>query len=118
MLDGGHGITIMLALQNYLLDTPVYDGNAYAFSSTFLCGYLNLYAHYATPPAGPGQGPGYHIYQINAYALTGNHEAWLEGIAAFRNMRRLAKKIPRPIHRGSEHQITQENHGGCQHRRG
>jgi len=59
--------------------------------SEFICPLRNPNPN-PSPRAGLGQGPSYHIYQINAYALTGNHEAWLEGIAAFRNMRRLAKK--------------------------
>ncbi|KAH6645732.1 hypothetical protein BKA67DRAFT_541888 [Truncatella angustata] len=53
----------MHALQNHLLDNPVYDGNAYAFTATFLSGYLNLYSHHVKAPAEPGQRPGYHITQ-------------------------------------------------------
>lgn len=36
VLDGAYGARIMHALQNYLVDKPVYDGNAYAYSSTLL----------------------------------------------------------------------------------
>ncbi len=92
VLDGAYGTAMMFSLQNYLLDRPVYDGNAYTFTATFLSGYLVLYAHYSTAPAGPGQRPGYHATQLNAYALTGNLEGWLAGIGAFRNMRKLAKR--------------------------
>ncbi|KAF5020417.1 hypothetical protein F66182_7544 [Fusarium sp. NRRL 66182] len=92
ILDGAYGTIIMHSLQNHLLDMPMYDGNAYTFTATFLGGYLNLYAHYLTAPAAPGQTPGCHITQLKAYALTGDHEVWLEGIVAFRNMRKLAKE--------------------------
>ncbi len=81
----------MHALQNYLVDEPVYDGNAYAFTSTLLGGCLKLYAHHVTVPPSPGQRPEYHTTQLNAYALTGNENAWLEGTGAFRNLRALAK---------------------------
>lgn len=92
ILDGAHGTIIMHALQNHLLDEPVYDGNAYTFSAIFLSGVLRLYAHHPTAPAEPGQNPGCHITQIDAYELTGNYENWLEGKRAFRNLRKLAKK--------------------------
>lgn len=92
ILDGAHGTMIMHSLQNHLLDEPIYDGNAYAFTATFLGGYLNLYAHHPTAPAAPGQRPDCYITQVKAYALTGDHDVWLEGIGAFRNMRMLARK--------------------------
>lgn len=91
VLDGAHGALIMHTLQNYLSQEPVYDGNAYAFSSTLLGGYLNLNAHHLTAPTHPGQRPDYHTTQLKAYALR-DDEVLLEGIGAFRNLRKLAKK--------------------------
>ncbi|OAA32752.1 hypothetical protein AAL_00217 [Moelleriella libera RCEF 2490] len=92
ILDGAYGTMAMHSLQNHLLDTPMYDGNAYTFTATFLGGLLSLYAHHLTAPAAPGQTPGCHMTQLKAFALTGDHEVWVEGIAAFRNMRKLAKE--------------------------
>lgn len=92
MLDGAHGATMMHSLQNYLLEEPGYDGNAYTFTAVFIGGHLHLYAHHLTAPVNPGQNPGCHITQVNAYALTGNPESCLEGIGAFRNVRKLAKQ--------------------------
>ncbi|OAA36064.1 hypothetical protein NOR_07670 [Metarhizium rileyi] len=80
----------MHTLQNYLGEEPVYGGNAYAFTSTLLGGYLNLNAHHLTTPANPGQRPDYHVTQLKAYALR-DDEVLLEGISAFRNLRKLAK---------------------------
>ena len=91
VLDGAHGAQMMHALQNYLVKEPVYDGNAYAFTSTLLDGYLKLYAHHITAPMGPGLRPDQHTTQLKAYALTGDEEVWLEGLSAFRNLRQLAK---------------------------
>ncbi|KAF3768372.1 hypothetical protein M406DRAFT_272867, partial [Cryphonectria parasitica EP155] len=91
VLDGAHGAIIMHALQNYLQAEPLYDGNAYAFTSTLLGGTLTLYAHHITAPVGPGQRPCQHTTQLKAYALTGDHDVWLEGTGAFRNLRVLAK---------------------------
>jgi hypothetical protein len=69
VLDGAHGAFIMHALQKYLLDKPVYDGKAYAFSSTLLGGYLTLYAHHLTAPAKSGGHPSCFATQLKAYAL-------------------------------------------------
>lgn len=91
VLDGAHGAIMMHALQNYLQAEPLYDGNAYAFTSTLLDGFLTLYAHHITAPVAPGQRPCQHTTQLDAYALTGNNKKWLEGTAAFRNLRMLAK---------------------------
>ena len=91
VLDGAHGAIMMHALQNYLQAEPLYDGNAYTFTSTLLGGFLTLYAHHITAPVAPGQRPCQHTTQLDAYALTGNDKAWLEGTAAFRNLRILAK---------------------------
>ncbi|KAL6789530.1 hypothetical protein GGI42DRAFT_359025 [Trichoderma sp. SZMC 28013] len=76
---------------NYLLDEPIYDGNAYAFISTLLDGYLRLHAHHMTAPAMSGQGPAYHTTLLKAYALS-DDEAYSEGRGAFRNLRMRAKE--------------------------
>ncbi|KAI1865945.1 uncharacterized protein JN550_007923 [Neoarthrinium moseri] len=91
VLDGAHGAHSMHALQNYLMDEPVYDGNAYAFTSTLLDGYLKLYAHHLTAPAKCGQGPSYHITLLKAYALS-DDEVYSQGRGAFRNLRIRAKE--------------------------
>jgi hypothetical protein len=91
VLDGAYGALIMHTLQNYLSTEPIYDGNAYAFSSTLLDGYLKLYAHHLTAPAKPGQKPGYHTTLLKAYALC-DDEVYSEGRAAFRNLRARAKE--------------------------
>ncbi len=91
ILDGAHGALIMHALQNYLVDKPMYDGKAYAFTSTLLGGYLTLYAHHLAPPTKPGQGPAYYATQIKAYALR-DDEIYSEGRGAFRNLRMRAKE--------------------------
>lgn len=91
VLDGAHGALIMHTLQNYLLDEPIYDGNAYAFISTLLDGYLRLHAHHMTAPAMSGQGPAYHTTLLKAYALS-DDEAYSEGRGAFRNLRMRAKE--------------------------
>ncbi|KAL7919194.1 hypothetical protein ACQKWADRAFT_210330 [Trichoderma austrokoningii] len=90
VLDGAHGALAMHTLQNYLLDEPIYDGNAYAFSSTLLDGYLKLYAHHMAAPATLGQGPRYYITPLRAYALS-DDGVYSEGRGAFRNLRMRAK---------------------------
>lgn len=62
------------------------DGNAYAFTSTLLDGYLKLYAHHLTDPAKSRQRPSYHITLLKAYALSD------DGQGVFRNLRIRAKE--------------------------
>ncbi|KAI0965364.1 hypothetical protein F4678DRAFT_452862 [Xylaria arbuscula] len=72
--DGAYGAHAMHSLQNYGKEEPIYDNNAYAFSSTYHAGTgtLQLYAHHPTAPNTPGERPAYHITQLKAYALTSN----------------------------------------------
>jgi len=89
-LYGAHGALMMHALQNYLQEQPLYDGKAYAFSSTLCGGVLTLYAHHITSPAGPEGRPDYHMTLLKARVLL-DDETCLDGLAAFQNLRELAK---------------------------
>lgn len=91
VLDGAHGALIMHSIQNYLQAEPLYDGNAYAFSSILLGGFMTLYAHHVTAPRSAGQQPEYITTQLKSYALC-DDETLLAGIGAFRNLRDLAKQ--------------------------
>ncbi|KAK4181971.1 hypothetical protein QBC35DRAFT_510807, partial [Podospora australis] len=59
--DGAIGARAMHALQNYGAEEPVYDGNAYSYSSTYHAGTgtLQLYTHHVTPPTAPDGRPEY-----------------------------------------------------------
>lgn len=92
--DGAVGARGMHSLQNYGQEEPVYDGNAYTYSSTYHggTGTLQIYAHHATAPAAEGKRPEYHMTQINSYAITGERQTFVQGATAFRNSRDLAKQ--------------------------
>lgn len=90
--DGAYGARAMYSLQNYGKDEPVYDNNAYAFSSTYHDGTLKLYAHHPTAPTTPAGRPEYHMTQLKAYALTNDRETLVEGATAFRNARDVAER--------------------------
>lgn len=90
--DGAYGARAMHALQSYGEEEPVYDGNAYTYSSTYHAGTLKLYAHHVTAPTDPGKRPEFHMTQIKAYALTSDRETCVRGIGAFRNARDLARR--------------------------
>ncbi|KAK4182009.1 hypothetical protein QBC35DRAFT_220698 [Podospora australis] len=91
--DGAYGARAMHALQSYGEEKPVYDGNAYTYSSTYHAGTgtLQLYAHHATAPTDPEGRPEYHMTQIDAYALTGSRKGFVKGATALRNARDLAQ---------------------------
>ncbi|KAI1148203.1 hypothetical protein F4825DRAFT_434825 [Nemania diffusa] len=92
--DGAYGAHAMHGLQNYGKEEPVYDNNAYAFSSTYHAGTgtLQLYAHHTTAPTTPGERPEYHMTQLDSYGMTGNPKTFVEGATAFRNARDLAER--------------------------
>ncbi len=91
-LDGAIGARAMHNLQNYGEDEPTYDGNAHAFSSTYHDGTLKIYAHHVTAPITEGEPPEYHMTQLKAYAVTSDRETFIQGAAAFRNARDLARQ--------------------------
>lgn len=92
--NGAYGARAIHSLQKYGGEEPVYEGNARSFSSTYHAGTgtLQLYSHRVTAPAIPGGQPKYHMNQLNSYALTGNHQTFVEGATAYRNLRDLAKQ--------------------------
>lgn len=90
--DGALGARGIQSLQSYGQDEPVYDNNAYTFTSIYHNGQLQMHTTHITPPAGPGQPPEYHMSQINTWGLTGNADTFRQGAAAFRNGRDWAKE--------------------------
>ncbi|OAA40001.1 hypothetical protein NOR_05995 [Metarhizium rileyi] len=89
---GANGSRTMHALQNFKLAKPEYDGKAYSFSSTYHDGTLKLYAHHVAAPVKAGGRLHYHMTQAGAFALTHSRESFVQGAAAFRNARDLAKQ--------------------------
>jgi hypothetical protein len=92
--DGAYGTRAMHSLQNSGRENFVYDNNAYTLSSTYHAGTstLHLYAHHSTAPTTSGDRPEYHMTQLQAHALTNKRETFVEGVAALRNARDLAKR--------------------------
>ncbi|KUI64798.1 hypothetical protein VM1G_00718 [Cytospora mali] len=90
--DGAIGARAIHSLQTYGQEDPVYDGNAYTYSTTYHDGQLKMYAHYATAPATPDGRPEYHMTQVRSFGMTDTRETFVEGATAFRNARDLAKQ--------------------------
>ncbi|KAG6014690.1 hypothetical protein E4U43_006246 [Claviceps pusilla] len=90
--DGANGSRGIHALQNHGTPQPVYDGIPYTFSSTYQSGHLQLYAHHLTAPDAPGGTPGYHMMQIDAWAMNGNINSFRSGATALRNARDIARR--------------------------
>jgi hypothetical protein len=72
----------------------VFDNKAHTFGSTYHSGTgtLQLFAMHPTEPGDAEERPEYYTTKINGYDLTGNHDTHRQGIAAFRNLRDLAKE--------------------------
>jgi hypothetical protein len=94
-LDGAYGARAMHALQNYGKKTTEYDGNAYAFSSTYHAGTgtLAIYSHHITPPPAEGERPEYHMTQLDSFAVTGKPATYINGVGALRNTREMARNF-------------------------
>jgi hypothetical protein len=90
--DGAYGARAMHALQNYRETQPIYDGNAYTYSSTYHDGTLKLYAHHATAPFTPNERPGYHMTKLCGFDMTNNRATFVQAATAFRNARDSAER--------------------------
>jgi hypothetical protein len=91
-LDGALGARAIHALQNYGTEEPVFDGNAYTYSSTYVDGALKLYTHHVAPPTAPGGRPEYHMTQLRAFSMTDTRETFVQDATAFRNARDVAQR--------------------------
>jgi hypothetical protein len=91
--DGAIGARAMHSLQNYQSTEPIYDGNAYSYSSTYHQGTstLKLYSHHLTAPKAAGEPPEYHMTQLNGFDMTSNINTFREGAGGFRHNRDRAK---------------------------
>lgn len=86
--DGAYGTRAIHALQNYKETDPIYDGNAYTYSSTYYAGTgtLQLYAHHVTAPATVNERPQYHMTQIDGWQMTGNINSFRRGATVFETL--------------------------------
>ncbi|EXJ82323.1 hypothetical protein A1O3_06136 [Capronia epimyces CBS 606.96] len=92
LYNGALGARAMHSLQNYGTNTPVYDNNAYSFSSTYHDGQLRVYATHPTQSTVPERQSDYHMTQVRSFSLTDTHDRFREGVTAYRNIRDLAKE--------------------------
>lgn len=88
--DSALGARAMHQLQSYGQDEPVYDGNAYTVSTTYLDSQLKIYTTYPTQ-ASDGTTE-YHMTQVRAYALTSDADSFRQGATTFRNSRDWAQE--------------------------
>ena len=84
-IAGAVGARGMHCLQTYGDQMPKYDNKAYTLSAIYHSGTLNIYSHHISQPNGPGTQPEYYMNLLNAWALIGNKETFIQGITAFRN---------------------------------
>ncbi|MCJ1397380.1 hypothetical protein MMC11_000573 [Xylographa trunciseda] len=88
--DGALAARAMHHLQAYGAE-EAYDENAYAFTSTYIDGKLEIFAHHMTPSDQPGKQPSHHTVSIGRWMLDDDIHAFFRGITAFRNLRDLAQ---------------------------
>jgi hypothetical protein len=80
-----------VALQSY--GSPQPDNiKAHTLGCTYMDGTLKVYAIAMLLPKEEGQRPGYTIVQLKACAMTGDSDAFLEGVTVYRNAVEWCKK--------------------------
>lgn len=82
----------MHSLQNYGEAEPMYDGNAYTYSTAYYDCVLEVYAHHITAPTPDSEGPEYHMTLLDVIPMHLSYETYVKGVTAFRNARDMAKK--------------------------
>ncbi|EEP76022.1 predicted protein [Uncinocarpus reesii 1704] len=90
--NGALGARGMHSLQSYQQDGPIYDNNAYTLTSTYHGGQLKMYTTHITRPKDGETHPEYIMTQLNTWAMTGNREAFQQGVSAYQNARDWAKE--------------------------
>ncbi|KAM3521642.1 hypothetical protein NHJ13051_006112 [Beauveria bassiana] len=113
-LDGALGARAMHTLQAYGEETPeetgnpIYDGNAYVFSSTYHDGTLKIYTHHVTAPTAEGSRPGYHMTQVRTFGMTDTRETFIAGATAIRNARDLARQRREDFLQAAKAKVSQQ----------
>ncbi|KAK2743055.1 hypothetical protein FQN57_005011 [Myotisia sp. PD_48] len=92
LYNGALGARAMHELQTYSNAERIYDTKAYTITATYLAGMLKLYSHHIIPSAKPGWESETVMTLINAYALVGSRENFVQGVSAYRNLRDWAKE--------------------------
>ena len=91
--DAFFGARAIHALQTYGQAEPLFDGNAYTFSSTYHNGTLKLYTSHPAQPASLGGRPDYHMNHLRSFAMGDTPETWRDGAKWYRNSGDLAKEM-------------------------
>jgi hypothetical protein len=91
VIDGVLGARCMHSLQNYRVETPLYDGNAYTFSVSYFRHELRLYAIQIKSPSMNSSRPRYEAIQLDWFSME-DEEKYLPAINAYRNLRDLAEE--------------------------
>ncbi|KAH6976808.1 hypothetical protein EDB80DRAFT_757450 [Ilyonectria destructans] len=90
--DGALGARGIHSLQSYGTLEPHYDNKAYTLTSIYHGGTLKVYASHPIGLPTSGAQPGFVMTQLNSWSLTGNAQAFREGVAAYRNGRDWTKQ--------------------------
>ena len=90
-MDGVLGARCMHSLQNYRMERPIYDGNAYTFSVSYFRNELRIYAILVKPPSGNSSKPRYEALQLECFLME-SEDKFLPAINAYRNIRDLAEE--------------------------
>ncbi|KAH8755069.1 hypothetical protein F5883DRAFT_430835, partial [Diaporthe sp. PMI_573] len=105
VMDGVLGARCMHSLQNYRMEEPLYDGNAYTFSVSYYRKELRFYAIRIQPPSGNSNKPRYEAIHLEWFAMEAE-EKFLPAINAYRNIRDLGEKYRRRFVRDANSRVS------------
>ncbi|KAK2746520.1 hypothetical protein FQN57_003146 [Myotisia sp. PD_48] len=90
--DGAIGTRGMHMLRSYLQKEEIYGNLAYTISSIYCAGTLRLYAHHIIPSTKNNMESETIMTHLKAYAIISDHETFLRGATAYRNLRDWAEE--------------------------
>ncbi|MCJ1388075.1 hypothetical protein MMC18_000919 [Xylographa bjoerkii] len=90
--DAALGARAMHHLQAYGAE-EAYDNKAYTFTSTYIDGSLEIFAHHMSPPDESRKLPSHHTVSFDRWPLNRNINEFRSGVTAFRNARDQAREF-------------------------
>lgn len=105
VMDGVLGARCMHSLQNYRMDMPLYDGNAYTFSVSYYRSELRFYAIQIKPPSMNSSKPRYEVLQLKWFPMEAK-DKFLPAINAYRNIRDLAEEYRKKFVKDANYKVS------------
>ncbi|KAM0794039.1 hypothetical protein BDR22DRAFT_883689 [Usnea florida] len=110
LYDGTLGARGMYELRSYVDPETTHDKMAYTITATYFGETLTIYSTHTIPSNNPKNPVEYHMTKLNAWAMTGNPEAFRQGAIALRNARDWAKEKRKELIDAANEKVLDAEH--------